>query len=580
MLGACPSSPSICVFCGSNAGAEPAYVEAAEAVGRGLAQRGVRRRLRRRQRRDDGRAGRRGASRRAARSSASSRGDLRPRDRPHRARRPARRRLDARAQGADGRALRRVHRAARRRRHARGAVRGLHLGAARHPPEAARAPGRRRLLPAARRLPRPRRARALPAPVDALAARRQRGPRRPARRVRGLAAAHRGTSGWTSTRRDRGLRRPQRRAGPAPGGRRALRRASSPACPSATSTSPAPAPADWPAGCSPSTRRRRARPATRGASLSELPEFEPVDHAQAAAFTAGAIGRAHALAAASDGAVAVVTDVAGLDRCRADGTLAMVLHLEGAEAIDPGPRGARRLACRRRTLDRPRLEPAQRLRPRRAVPLPRLARHRAGPHRRRARAGPPLRAARHPRRPEPPQRGRLRRRRAHRRRADRRLASRVPRALRRRRATSPTTSCARSAPAAASSGSSSPRLPARRRRRRRRHAALNARRPRAPRRRASPAIDHVGLGSDFDGAPMPAALADVAALPRLLDALRDDGFSADEVAAHRVGQLAARARRRPGSRARRPTRRAGCRTRRCRPRPRARRRAGAACPRA
>ena len=42
-------------------------------------------------------------------------------------------------------------------------------------------------------------------------------------------------------------------------------------------------------------------------------------------------------------------------------------------------------------------------------------------------------------------------------------------------------------------------------------------------------IDHVGLGSDFDGAPMPAALGDVAALPRLLDALRDDGFSADEV---------------------------------------------------
>ena len=34
--------------------------------------------------------------------------------------------------------------------------------------------------------------------------------------------------------------------------------------------------------------------------------------------------------------MAVVTDVAALDRCRADGTLAMVLHLEGAEAIDPG----------------------------------------------------------------------------------------------------------------------------------------------------------------------------------------------------------------------------------------------------
>jgi membrane dipeptidase len=71
-------------------------------------------------------------------------------------------------------------------------------------------------------------------------------------------------------------------------------------------------------------------------SLSDRPYAGPVDHAQAAAFTAGALGRAHALAAASDGAMAVVTDVAALDRCHADGTLAMVLHLEGAEAIDPG----------------------------------------------------------------------------------------------------------------------------------------------------------------------------------------------------------------------------------------------------
>jgi membrane dipeptidase len=79
-----------------------------------------------------------------------------------------------------------------------------------------------------------------------------------------------------------------------------------------------------------------SRPGDERASLAERPDFGPVDHAEATAFTAGAIGRAHALAAASDGAVAVVTDVAGLDRCRADGTLAMVLHLEGAEAIDPG----------------------------------------------------------------------------------------------------------------------------------------------------------------------------------------------------------------------------------------------------
>lgn len=44
-------------------------------------------------------------------------------------------------------------------------------------------------------------------------------------------------------------------------------------------------------------------------------------------------------------------------------------------------------------------------------------------------------------------------------------------------------------------------------------------------------VDHVGLGSDFDGAPMPDALPDVAALPALLAALRDAGFSPAEVEA-------------------------------------------------
>ena len=37
-----PELSSLCVFCGSNAGAHPDYLEAAEAVGRGLAQRGLR----------------------------------------------------------------------------------------------------------------------------------------------------------------------------------------------------------------------------------------------------------------------------------------------------------------------------------------------------------------------------------------------------------------------------------------------------------------------------------------------------------------------------------------------------------
>jgi membrane dipeptidase len=41
----------------------------------------------------------------------------------------------------------------------------------------------------------------------------------------------------------------------------------------------------------------------------------------------------------------------------------------------------------------------------------------------------------------------------------------------------------------------------------------------------------VGLGSDFDGATMPAELGDVTGLPAVLAALRGAGFSEDDVAA-------------------------------------------------
>ena len=44
-------------------------------------------------------------------------------------------------------------------------------------------------------------------------------------------------------------------------------------------------------------------------------------------------------------------------------------------------------------------------------------------------------------------------------------------------------------------------------------------------------IEHVALGSDFDGVLIPQQLGDVAGLPRLLDALRDVGFGADHLAA-------------------------------------------------
>lgn len=45
-------------------------------------------------------------------------------------------------------------------------------------------------------------------------------------------------------------------------------------------------------------------------------------------------------------------------------------------------------------------------------------------------------------------------------------------------------------------------------------------------------IDRVGFGSDFDGAKIPAALGDVAGLPRLVDALRARGY--DDVALRKI----------------------------------------------
>lgn len=42
-------------------------------------------------------------------------------------------------------------------------------------------------------------------------------------------------------------------------------------------------------------------------------------------------------------------------------------------------------------------------------------------------------------------------------------------------------------------------------------------------------VRHVALGSDFDGATVPAALGDVAGMPRVLQALADAGFDAGEI---------------------------------------------------
>jgi len=42
-------------------------------------------------------------------------------------------------------------------------------------------------------------------------------------------------------------------------------------------------------------------------------------------------------------------------------------------------------------------------------------------------------------------------------------------------------------------------------------------------------IDHIGLGSDFDGATMPEELKDAAALPKFMQALRDRGYAGDDL---------------------------------------------------
>lgn len=63
------------------------------------------------------------------------------------------------------------------------------------------------------------------------------------------------------------------------------------------------------------------------------PEPMSLEYAQSAAV--GLLGRLIGLARASDGEVAVVRTAAELQRCLAHGVFAMVLHFEGAEPLDP-----------------------------------------------------------------------------------------------------------------------------------------------------------------------------------------------------------------------------------------------------
>jgi membrane dipeptidase len=263
-------------------------------------------------------------------------------------------------------------------------------------------------------------------------------------------------------------------------------------------------------------------------SLRELPYADPVDHAEATAFTVGAVGRAHALAAASEGAVAIATDVAALDHCRAEGVLAMVLHLEGAEAIDPGlsaldawrAAGVRSLGL---VWSRPSafghgvpfrfpaspdtgpgLTDAGRALVRRCAELGILVDvshlNAAGFADVARLAAAPVVASHSACHALCP--------------ATRNLTDDQLREVGR---SDGIVGIVFATPFVRADGAADDATPLSTLVAHVRHAAEVA------------GIDHVGLGSDFDGAPMPAAIADVSALPRLLAELRDDGFSADEV---------------------------------------------------
>jgi membrane dipeptidase len=62
----------------------------------------------------------------------------------------------------------------------------------------------------------------------------------------------------------------------------------------------------------------------------------PPDRREVLAETLSMVERLGAIEREADGAMRVVRDATALDACLEDGTLAAVLHFEGAEAIDPG----------------------------------------------------------------------------------------------------------------------------------------------------------------------------------------------------------------------------------------------------
>ena len=119
----------------------------------------------------------------------------------------------------------------------------------------------------------------------------------------------------------------------------------------------------------------------------DVSERSAIDQAYAAAYSDQIIDFAYRLAAQSNGQVKVATSAAEIETGFANDTLALVLTLEGAEAIQPDlsnledyyRKGIRSLGL---VWSRP-----ERLRLRRTVSLPAFAGHRRGLNRRRKSAG-------------------------------------------------------------------------------------------------------------------------------------------------------------------------------------------------
>ena len=156
----------------------------------------------------------------------------------------------------------------------------------------------------------------------------------------------------------------------------------------------------------PSKRRREQKP-ERTESGYEVPLPEAPKLAEAQRATLALAASLFRIEAASDGRLKVVRSVARAAR------LSRRRHARRG-AAHRGRRGDRSRARHaggalpgRAALDRHRLEPAERLRPRRAVPLSELARHRPRPDRGRRAPGQGLQPARHPDRRLAPQRERL-----------------------------------------------------------------------------------------------------------------------------------------------------------------------------